>query len=37
MIIEYIDEYWEEDLEFYERFLDRLKRLFEEYKENWDV
>lgn len=36
-IIEYIDEHWEEDPEFYERFSDRLKRLLEQYKENWDV
>jgi type I restriction enzyme R subunit len=36
-IIEYIDEHWEEDPELYERFSDRLKRLLQEYKENWDA
>lgn len=36
-IMEYIDEHWEEDPELYERFSDRLKRLLQEYKENWDA
>ncbi|HDK26702.1 MAG TPA: DUF3387 domain-containing protein, partial [Candidatus Atribacteria bacterium] len=36
-IIEHIHKHYEEDPEFYERFSDRLKRLLEEYKENWDI
>jgi len=36
-IVEYINKHYEEDPEFYERFADRLKRLLEEYKENWDI
>ena len=36
-IVEYINKHYEEDPEFYERFSDRLKRLLEEYKENWDI
>ena len=36
-IIEHINKHHEEDPEFYERFSDRLKRLLEEYKENWDI
>ncbi|WP_372589480.1 type I restriction endonuclease subunit R [Fervidobacterium pennivorans subsp. shakshaketiis] len=36
-IVEHIEKHWEEDPELYERFSDRLKRLLEEYKENWDV
>jgi len=36
-IVEHIEEHWEEDPELYERFSDRLKRLLEEYRENWDV
>lgn len=36
-IIEHIERYFEEDPEFYERFSDRLKRILEEYKENWDL
>ncbi|GAH88878.1 unnamed protein product, partial [marine sediment metagenome] len=35
-IVEHIHKHYEEDPEFYERFSDRLKRLLEEYKENWD-
>lgn len=36
-IIEYITNHFEEDPEFYERFSDKLKRLLEEYKENWEL
>jgi type I restriction enzyme R subunit len=36
-IIEHIEKYSEEDPEFYERFSDRLKRIIEEYKDNWDA
>lgn len=36
-IVDYINKHYEEDPEFYERFSDRLKRLLEEYKENWDI
>lgn len=36
-IAEYIESHWEEDPELYERFSDRLKRLLEEYKENWEA
>jgi type I restriction enzyme R subunit len=36
-IIEYIEEHSEEDPEFYERFSDRLKKVLEEYKENWEL
>ncbi|MGJ8454418.1 type I restriction endonuclease subunit R [Pseudothermotoga sp. U03pept] len=36
-ITEYIEDHWEEDPELYERFSDRLKRLLEDYKENWEV
>lgn len=36
-IAEHIESHYEEDPELYERFSDRLKRLLEEYKENWDV
>jgi type I restriction enzyme R subunit len=36
-IIEYIDKHSEEDPEFYERFSDRLNRVLEEYKENWEL
>ena len=35
-IIEYIEKHYDEDPEFYERFSDRLKRILEEYKENWE-
>ena len=35
-IIEHIRKHHEEDPEFYERFSDRLYRILEEYKENWD-
>jgi len=36
-IIQYIEEHSEEDPEFYERFSDRLKKVLEEYKENWEL
>jgi len=36
-IVEHINKHHEEDPEFYERFSDRLKRLLEEYKENWEI
>lgn len=36
-IIEYIEKHYEEDPELYERFADRLKRILEEYKENWEA
>lgn len=36
-IVEHVNKHYEEDPEFYERFSDRLKRLLEEYKENWDI
>ncbi len=35
-IIEHIDKHYEEDPEFYERFSDRLRRILEEYRDNWD-
>jgi type I restriction enzyme R subunit len=34
---EHIEKHFEEDPELYERFSDRLKRILEEYKENWDL
>lgn len=36
-IIEHIEKHFEEDPELYERFSDRLKKILEEYKENWDL
>jgi len=36
-IIEHIEKHFEEDPEFYERFSERLKRILEEYKENWEI
>jgi len=36
-ITEYIAKYSEEDPEFYERFSDKLKKVLEEYRENWDL
>ena len=36
-ILEHIEEHHEEDPEFYERFSDRLNKILEEYKENWDI
>lgn len=36
-IIEHIENHFEEDPEFYERFSDKLKRVLEEYKENWEI
>jgi type I restriction enzyme R subunit len=36
-IIEYIEEHFEEDPEFYERFSDKLNKILEEYKENWEL
>jgi type I restriction enzyme R subunit len=35
-ILEHIEKHYEEDPEFYERFSDRLKRILEEYRENWE-
>jgi type I restriction enzyme R subunit len=35
-IIEHIEKHYEEDPEFYERFSDRLNKVLEEYKENWE-
>jgi len=34
---EHIARHYEVDPEFYERFSDTLKRILEEYKENWDI
>jgi len=36
-IEEHISKHSEEDPEFYERFSDRLNRVLEEYKENWEL
>jgi len=36
-IIEHIETHFEEDPEFYERFSDRLNRILEEYRNNWDA
>ena len=36
-IIEHIEKHFEEDPEFYERFSDKLKKVLEEYKENWEL
>lgn len=36
-IVEHIEKHYEEDPEFYERFSDKLNRILEEYKENWDT
>ncbi|GAB4111965.1 MAG: HsdR family type I site-specific deoxyribonuclease [Candidatus Caldatribacteriota bacterium] len=36
-IIEHIEKHFEEDPEFYERFSDKLKKILQEYKENWDL
>jgi type I restriction enzyme R subunit len=36
-IKEHIERHFEEDPEFYERFSDRLKKVLEEYKENWEL
>ncbi len=36
-IVEYINTHYEEDPEFYERFSDRLKKMLEEYKNNWEM
>ncbi|HEC93231.1 MAG TPA: type I restriction endonuclease subunit R, partial [Candidatus Atribacteria bacterium] len=36
-IIEHIETHFEEDPEFYERFSDRLNRILEEYRDNWDA
>jgi len=36
-VVEHIENHYEEDPEFYERFSDRLRRLLEEYRENWEI
>jgi type I restriction enzyme R subunit len=36
-IIEYITNHFEEDPELYERFSDRLKKILENYKANWEL
>jgi len=36
-ITDYIKTHYEEDPEFYERFSDKLKKVLEEYRENWDL
>ncbi|MFN4308264.1 type I restriction endonuclease subunit R [Sulfurihydrogenibium azorense] len=36
-IKEHIEKHFEEDPELYERFSDRLKKILEEYKQNWDL
>ena len=36
-IMEYINIHYEEDPELYERFSDRLKKILEEYKNNWEL
>ena len=35
-IREYIEKHYEEDPELYERFSDRLKKILEDYKNNWE-
>jgi len=36
-VVEHIDRHYEEDPEFYERFSDILKKILEEYRDNWDI
>ena len=36
-IVEHIEKHFDEDPEFYERFSDRLKKVLEEYKDNWEI
>ena len=36
-IVEHVEKHYEEDPEFYERFSDILKRILEEYRDNWDA
>lgn len=36
-IIEYINIHIDEDPEFYERFSERLKKILEEYRNNWEI
>ena len=36
-VVEHIDRHYEEDPEFYERFSDVLKKILEEYRDNWDI
>ncbi|MDY0028048.1 MAG: hypothetical protein RBR58_03475, partial [Candidatus Humimicrobiaceae bacterium] len=36
-LVEHIEKHFEEDPEFYERFSDKLERILEEYRENWDI
>jgi len=36
-IVEHIEKHYEEDPEFYERFSDRLNKILEEYRNNWDI
>ena len=36
-IVEHIEKHYEEDPEFYERFSDLLKRILEEYRDNWEA
>lgn len=36
-IMEHIEKHYEEDPEFYERFSEKLKKVLEEYKENWEA
>lgn len=35
-ILEHIEQHYEEDPELYERFSDKLKKIIEEYRNNWD-
>jgi len=34
---EYIEKHFEEDPEFYERFSDKINRILQEYKDNWEL
>ncbi len=36
-IIEHIESHYEEDPEFYERFSDKLKKILDDYRENWEA
>ncbi|MCS7109780.1 MAG: DUF3387 domain-containing protein, partial [Candidatus Micrarchaeota archaeon] len=36
-IIEHIEKHFEEDPELYDRFSERLKKMLEEYKDNWEL
>lgn len=36
-IVEYVTKHYEEDPELYERFSERLRRILQEYKDNWEL